>query len=214
MRQTCPQVCNTLILLLFASILNACSLGRSAPPTRLYVLTASSQPAESRSGRSATGVAVGVGPVELPQYVNRPQIVTGESGNELQQAPFAQWAEPLETNFTRVLAENLSQLLATERVAVFPWKGPVPLDYQVVVEVTHFLGTPNGPVSLVALWRVLGKDGKETLVSRQSRVTESTGSADYTALAAAMSRTVAALSRDIAAAITDLSQQKSQSSLN
>jgi uncharacterized lipoprotein YmbA len=176
----------------------------------LYVLTASSLPAASNSGRSAHGVAVGVGPVELPRYVDRPQIVTGESDNEVQQATFEQWAEPLETNFTRVLAENLSQLLATERVAVFPWKGPVPLDYQVVVEVTRFLGTPNGSVSLVALWRVLGKDGKETLVSRQSRVTEATGSAEYSALAAAMSRTVAALSRDIAVAITELSRQGSQ----
>ena len=197
-------------LFMFASMLSACSLGRPAPPTRLYVLTAPSQAGGSLSKLSATGVAVGVGPVELPQYVNRPQIVTGESGNELQQAQFDQWAEPLETNFTRVLAENLLQILATERVAVFPWQGPVPLDYQVIVEVTHFLGTPNGSVSLVALWRILGKDGKETLVSRQSRCTEPTGSSDYTALAAAMSRTVAALSRDIAATITDLSQQKPQ----
>ena len=78
-------------------------------------------------------------------------------------------------------------------MAVFPWKGPVPLDYQVVVEVTQFLGTPNGSVSLVALWRVLGKDGREALVSRQSNFTESTGSQEYGALAAALSRTVAQL---------------------
>lgn len=207
MRQIRLNLFAVLPLLLFASILSACSLGRSTPPTRLYVLTALSQPVGSQSGTSDAGVAIGVGPVELPQYVNRPQIVTGESGNELQRALFAQWAEPLETNMTRVLAENLSQLLATERVAVFPWTGPVPLDYQVVVEVTHFLGTLNGSASLVALWRVLGKDGREPLVSRQSRFTEATGSSDYTALAAAMSRTVAALSRDIAAAIRELSRQ-------
>jgi uncharacterized lipoprotein YmbA len=142
--------------------------------------------------------------VELPQYVNRPQIVTGDSGNELRRAEFEQWAEPLETNFTRVLAGNLSTLLGTERVAVFPWKGPVPLDYQVVVEVTQLLGAPNGSVSLVALWRVLGKDGREALLSRQSSFTESTGSQEYGALAAAMSRTVANLSREIAAAIVAL----------
>jgi len=207
MRKIHQPTRHRLLFLLSAIALSACSLGRSTPPTRLYVLTALAQPAESNSGRRAMGVAVGAGPVELPQYVNRPQIVTGESGNELQRAPFDQWAEPLDTNFTRVLAENLSRLLATERVAVFPWKGPVPLDYQVVVEVTDFLGTPGGSVSLVALWRVLGKDGKEPLVSRQSRFTESTGSSDYTALAAAMSRTVAFLSRDIAAAITELQQR-------
>ena len=195
------------LLLLLAIVLSACSLGRSTPPTRLYVLTALSQSEGNQSKASASSVAIGVGPVELPQYVNRPQIVSGENGNELQRASFDQWAEPLDTNFTRVLAENLSQLLATERVAVFPWKGPVPLDYQVVVEVTQFLGTPGGAVSLVALWRVLGTDGKETLISRQSHFTEATGSSDYEALAAAMSRTVGALSRDIAAVITNLKQR-------
>ncbi|MGE0823353.1 MAG: membrane integrity-associated transporter subunit PqiC [Candidatus Binatia bacterium] len=201
------QVNSLLPLFLCAVVLSACSLGKPPPPTRLYVLTALPPLTGGSGGKSPTGVAVGVGPVELPRYLSRPQIVTGESGNELQQAPFDQWAEPLDTNFTRVLAQNLSQMLATERVAVFPWKGAVPLDYQVVVEVTHFLGVPNGTVSLVALWRVLGKDGKQSLVSRESRITESTGSADYAALAAAMSRTVAALSRDITATITDLARQ-------
>lgn len=198
-----------LVLSILALVVSSCSLGRQSPPTRLYVLTALPR-AEGGQGASATpGIAIGVGPVELPQYVNRPQIVTGESGNEIQQAGFEQWAEPLEPNFARVLAENLSILLATDRVAVFPWKGPVPLDYQVVVEVTQFLGHTKGSVSLVALWRVLGKDGREALVSRQSSFTESTGAQDYGALAAAMSRTVASLSREVATVITALSQQAS-----
>jgi hypothetical protein len=50
--------------------------------------------------------------------------VTGDTHNELQSDTFSQWAEPLETNFARVLAENLSVLLTTERVAVYPWQGP------------------------------------------------------------------------------------------
>jgi uncharacterized protein len=98
-------------------------------------------------------------------------------------------------------------ILRTDRVAVFPWRGSVPIDYQVVIEVMQFVGTRQGSVSLVALWRVLGKDGREVLVSRQSRFTEATGSQDYGALAAAMSRTVASLSREIAAAITALPQE-------
>ncbi len=100
-------------------------------------------------------------------------------------------------------------LLETDRVAVFPWRGSVPIDYQVVVEVTQFLGALNGSVSLIALWRVLGKDGREVLVTRQSKFTEATGSQEYRALAAAMSRTVTSLSREIATAITALPQQAS-----
>jgi hypothetical protein len=59
------------------------------------------------------------------------------------------------------------------------------------------------------VWRVLGKDGREALISRQSSFTESTGTQDYGALAAAMSRTVVSLSREVAPVITALSQQAS-----
>jgi uncharacterized protein len=194
-------------LIVMSLFMSSCSLGKQSSPTRLYTLTAlAREGSQQPTGRQ--GLAIGVGPVELPEYVNRPQMITGDSGNELRRAEFEQWAEPLETNFTRVLAANLSTLLRTDRVAVFPWKGPVPLDYQVVVEATHFLGVPNGSVSLVALWRVLGKDGREALVSRQSTFTESAGSQEYGALAAALSRTVASLSRDIATTITTLEQKR------
>jgi uncharacterized lipoprotein YmbA len=209
MRHPCSLLPSFFTLIAMALLAGGCSLGRQAPPTRLYVLTALPSADDGQRAVGAPGVALAVGPVDLPEYVDRPQIVTGDSGNELQRAALEQWAEPLETNFTRVLADNLSVLLSTERVAVFPWKGAVPIDYQVVVEVTQFLGTRNGSVSLAALWRVLGKDGREVLVSRQSRFTEATGSQEYGALASAMSRTVANLSREIATAITTLPRQAS-----
>ncbi len=195
-------------LLALALLWGGCSLGRQSPPTRLYVLTALPETDKSQRVAGAAGVALAVGPVRLPEYVDRPQIVTGDSGNELQQAAFAQWAEPLTTNFTRVLANNLSVLLGTDRVAVFPWRGSVPIDYQVVVEVTQFLGALNGSVSLVALWRVLGPDGREVLASRQSKFTEAAGSQEYSTLAAALSRTVARLSGEIAAALAVLAQKE------
>ena len=145
-------------------------------------------------------MTIGVGPVELPQYVNRPEIVTGHDSPVLHSATLVEWAEPLRDGFTRVLAENLSLLLATERVAIFPWQSGVP-EYQVVVSVIQFLGQPGGDVALVALWSILGQQGQEVLVGKKSSLREPTGGQDYEALAAAMSRTVAALSRDIAAAI-------------
>ena len=189
-----------------AIVLGSCSFARQQP-TRLYVLTALPATAANQPSGVTRGLAVGVGPVDLPQYVNRPQIVTGNTSNELHHAGFAQWAEPLADNFTRVLAENLSLLLGTDRVAVFPWKGPMPVEYQVIVEVTRFLGEPGGEVSLVALWSVVGKNGKEVVVSKKSSFSEPTKSQDYEALAAVMSRAVAALSRDIATAITIDSQK-------
>jgi len=200
-RSTLLALCVTLAA--SAMFWSSCKTG---PSTRLYVLTPLTR---VESVPQATGVhggvAIGVGPVELPRYVNRPQIVTGHNAPELQSAALAQWAEPLQDGFTRVLAENLSLLLATERVAIFPWKSFVP-EYQVVIEVTHFLGQTGGEVSLVALWSILRQNRKDVLVSKKSSFRESTGSSGYEALAAAMSRTVAALSRDIAAVVMALPQ--------
>ena len=183
-------------------VASSCSTG---PPTRLYILTSLTRAESVSQATGRRGMSLGVGPVELPQYVNRPQIVTGQHSSELHSAASAQWAEPLQDGFTRVLAENLSLLLATDRIAIFPWKTFVP-EYQVVVEVTHFLGQTGGEVSLVALWSILGKNSRDALVSKKSSFHESTGSSEYEALAAAMSRTVAALSRDIAVALLALPQ--------
>jgi uncharacterized lipoprotein YmbA len=183
-------------------VVSGCSTG---PPTRLYVLTSLTSAESLPQATGIRGMSLGVGPVELPQYVNRPQIVTGQHSSELQSAASAQWAESLQDGFTRVLAENLSLLLATDRIALFPWKTFVP-EYQVVVEVTHFLGQTGGEVSLVALWSILSKNSRDALVSKKSSFRDSAGSSEYEALAAAMSRTVAALSREIAAALMALPQ--------
>jgi len=197
-----PLVTFLVALVVSALVVSGCS---TRPPLRLYVLTSLSRAESVPPATGGRELSVGVGPVELPQYVNRPEIVTGQQSSELQSAVSAQWAESLQDGFTRVLAENLSLLLGTDRVALFPWKTFVP-EYQVVVEVTHFLGQTGGEVSLVAFWSILNKDGREALVRKKSSFREVTASSEYEALAAAMSRTVAALSREIAAALLALSQ--------
>ncbi|HJY84639.1 MAG TPA: PqiC family protein [Candidatus Binatia bacterium] len=194
---------------LFSLLCGGCSLGRQQPQTRLYVLTALLATDQASQVATSHSDPIGVGPVTLPQYTNRLQIVTGNTGQELRRAPFDNWAEPLENNFARVLAENLSLLLATDQVVIFPWQGPMPIEYQVVVEVTKFLGELGGQASLEALWRIVGKNGKDVLVIKKSSFTEPVGGQNYDALAAAMSRTVAALSRDIATTITTLAANPS-----
>ena len=174
--------------------------------SRLYVLTPLPRAERAAPDAGGRGLAIGVGPVELPQYTNRQQIVTGNQSYQLHPATFDEWAEPLRDNFLRVLADNLSILLATDRVMLFPWKGPLAIEYQVVVDVTHFLGEIGGETSLVALWSIVGKNGQEVLLSQKSNLREPTGTQGYAALAAAMSHSLGALSREIAAAITTLSQ--------
>jgi uncharacterized lipoprotein YmbA len=156
-------------------------------------------------------VAIGVGPVSLPPYLDRPEIVTRSGGNELHLSEFDRWAEPLQQNFTRVLAQNLSNLIPTDRTAVFPWERSVPITYQVLVEVTRFEGNADGNSSLMARWSIFGVDKKKELLMRQSTFTTPTGAPqDYKATVSAMSQSLADLSREIAAAIQTLPQQTPQ----
>ncbi|MBW2259666.1 MAG: membrane integrity-associated transporter subunit PqiC, partial [Deltaproteobacteria bacterium] len=48
-------------------------------------------------------LAIAVGPVNFPDYLNRPQIVIRRSQNELELEEFHRWAGPLKENFSSVL---------------------------------------------------------------------------------------------------------------
>jgi hypothetical protein len=169
---------------------------RSAP-ARFYVLTEIPRSTVAApAAEPGRGAAVGVGPVSLPGYLDRLQIVT-RRGAQLDVAEYDRWGEPLSEGVPRAIAAYLAALLQTERVAVFPWPGPRTIEHQVVVDVTRFDGVVGGDVLLEARWRVLGQDRKE-LVLRSSAVHEATGESGYPALVAAMNRSLGALSREIA----------------
>jgi uncharacterized lipoprotein YmbA len=151
-------------------------------------------------------VAIGLGPVTFPEYLNRPQVVVRGSRNQLQMAEFARWAEPLVENFSRVLAENLSSLLATNHITLYGSKRSMPTNYQVTVDVVRFDGTPGGNASLVARWTILGDNRAKVLQKNKSSFSEPTDGKSYEALVSAESRLVTALSREIAAAINAVAQ--------
>ena len=191
-------------VVLGALLIGLAGCGGSSAPARLYVLTPAPDAAANPQGAGAAGgPSVGVGPVRLPGLLDRPQIVTRRGTDQIENAEFDRWAEPLGNNVPRVLAENLAALLKTERVALFPWNPDRSIQYQVVVDVARFDGAVGGDVVLDARWRILGADGKEAAVNR-SLLTQPTGGAGYPALVTAMSRALAALSREIAGGIQAL----------
>src|SRR5882757_4935 len=91
-------------------LLSGCA---ESKPARFYVLTPLMA---AKEATAAKGPALGVGPVVIPQYLDRPEIVTRSSDNRLDLANFDQWGGRFGDNITRALAENLSGLLKTDRV--------------------------------------------------------------------------------------------------
>ena len=194
-----------LVLLVFLS-LGGCGASRTP---QFYTLSGIAAPAGSGpTPAHRKDLAIGVGPIEFREYLDRPQIVTRTGENELEMDEFHRWAEPLRQNFTRTLAENLAALLNTEVVLALPWSRTLPLDYNVVMTVIRFEGRPGGTVELIARWGLLvGDSDEETLTTVQkSAISEPTDGSTYEALVAAHSRALAKLSREIADAIAHQSR--------
>jgi uncharacterized protein len=177
--------------------------GCASEPSRFYLLSASpnTEAATSPGTSGQQGPTIGVGPVTLPRYVDRPEIVTRTSPYEIKLAEFDRWAEALDTNFSRALAENLTLLLPTARVVMSPWPRATAIDYQVTVDVSQFLGQVGGDSVLIADWTLFRGDGQDVLTSGRSRLSAAPAGPGYAAIVAAMSQTVAGLSREIATTV-------------
>ncbi len=187
-------------LVLASALLAAGCLGGNAP-TRFYVLS----PGELAAVAAPDTLTIGLGPVGLSGYLDRPQIVTRPAADKIDIGEFDQWGEPLRDGISRVLAEDLARQMPSAKISVFPWRGLEQILYQVVVDVTRFDGTAGGDLALEARWRILDPAGKEIAV-KTTRLTEPTGSPGYSATVSAMSRALARLSRDIAQALAALPQ--------
>ena len=127
------------ILLAFSSLIAGCALmgGGTQQPTKNYVLNSLfSEETQTQAVADLHDVGILVGPIRMALYLDRTDIVIRDSQNQIRLADFSQWAGPLSENFSRVLAENLSILLATDRVGIFPGTRAMLFDFNVTVNVT------------------------------------------------------------------------------
>jgi uncharacterized protein len=174
----------------------------STPESRFFTLNATMNHAVESSRLSVV-----VGPVSVPAAVDRPQIVVTTGPNQVRVDDFNRWASPLQSNISRVVADNLGSILGTPRVTVFPQTSSANADYQAAVEVQSFGSALGEAATLDAVWTVRRvKDGKRQ--TGRTTVRESAAEKGYEALAAAHSRAAARLSQDIAGAVRALDGSK------
>lgn len=170
----------------------------SSPPARLYVLEPIEAPAVSIGSTSGP---ILIGSVLLPERLRRKEITEHRDRYRVESLEFDRWAEPLEVGVARVLAENLSLLLATNEVVTWPGAGagdPLRIDLQI----HEFGSSPGGAVVLQATWSLTA--GENISPTMQIRHSESREDQSVESLVAAMSAGLEKLARDIAAAITTL----------
>jgi len=171
----------------------------STPSARFYTLTPLGQhDAKPSSLETATSVSVRIAPVEIPDYLDRPQIATRGGSNELRLAEFDRWAGSLSENIAAVLAENLSTLLGSDRVSVYPRMGAEKADYSVVMRVLRLDCVPGDRVLLKAQWTIFTGQDKKDVATCLKTYTESLSNNRYETMVAAVSHTLEQVSREIA----------------
>ena len=179
--------------LLLALFIAGCA---GSPPTNLYTLSAAPS-ADTRSPQSTPAV-VAVGPVILPDYIDRPQIVTRKSAYQLELAAYDQWAAPLYDMLPRVLVEDVGLRLPSDRVVAFPQIGDASFDYRIAVDVSRFDVDATGEATLAARWQLYARSTAQALLVADETLQRRIEGQGYDAYAAALSGVLADLGDRIA----------------
>jgi len=147
------------------------------------------------------GTAIGVGPVTIAQYLDRPQIVTRAGSHRLLMSEFNRWSEPLKNSISRVISVSLSTQLQTTRVYLIPRRNKsIPLDYQIAIDIARFDGELGSDARLVARWSLYDTDNK-VILTKVSIISVASEGTDFESLVAAENRALQRLSIEIAEAI-------------
>jgi uncharacterized lipoprotein YmbA len=172
--------------------------------TKFFVLTPIvdvSNPASAKSN-----LAIGVGPIDFPGYLQRTQVVTRTAPNQIELSAIDRWGEPLDKNFKRVLSENLAQLLNTYRIEEYPWNHETKVDYQISIQVLNFETTADGQSLLRARWIIKDPGNDRDLYATETTANTPVAPGD-TGISAALSSDLATLSKAIAEQVTTLNEQ-------
>jgi uncharacterized lipoprotein YmbA len=174
-------------------------------PVRFYALQPSPEVLQTgdRAGWDK-GISVGMGPIDIPKYLERSQIAVVEPGPEVYYSERNRWAAPLDEGIVHVLVQNLGQRLSSDRVVEFEATRVVPVDYQVAIRIDRFDGVPGKKAVLRATWRVFGREANKPLAVRTSRIEEAAGGEGYGPLVVAQSRLLDALSGEMADVLKQL----------
>lgn len=184
----------------------------TSPSPRFYTLI----PRESGRAPDSAGLetAVEIGPVTIPDYLDRKQIVTRSGRNEIVLAEFDRWGGSLDEETSRALAADLAARLRSMRIVVLPWRSPLLAKartvFRIPVTVTRFDGTLGKTVVLNAQWGVFvkGEKREEGLVAKESTLTEEVPDKSYEALVAAMGKAIEGLGKEIADCVVTVAAKK------
>ncbi|HET6779488.1 MAG TPA: PqiC family protein [Gemmatimonadales bacterium] len=177
-------------------------------PWRLVTLSPLSEPeaeqAAARSSPELAGLAIGVGPVHLPGYLDQDQLVTRITQHRITLSENDRWAEPLDDNMAHAVAHDLSLLLQADGITVHTWPGQQQPAYQVEIDVLSFETDTAGTAHLAARWLLREVTSRETIAERETRLIASGAGSSTEQSVASLSKALGEFSVRLADAVGEL----------
>ena len=180
----------------------------NSPTPRFYALSAVNETQVSKKINIAPDVIIGIGPVKIPEYLDRPQMVTKNKEKMLQFAQFDRWGESLDLGLARLIREDLTVMLPGAKLTLYPWNPSIAVKYQVIVEVVQLDSELDKDMFFVVQWTVIDVQNSKTVIIKRSEFRQPIIPQNYSGLAKTLSTACASLSSQIAQALGTLKKRK------
>lgn len=147
MRRLPTKLIAPLIATLALGTLMGC---QQSPRKQFYLLSAT----ESTYQSGKISQSVGLGPIEVADYLQRSQLIINRDPNSVQLATNAYWGEPVKEGIIRVLSLNLMNHQPARLVEAFPWRSDNKPAISIRLQV-HELQVMNGNAVMNASWKLV-----------------------------------------------------------
>ncbi len=193
------------VLFVFSIIVFVLCGCATTPPSRFYTLSILDKARTAdQTASSSPAVIVAVGPILIPDYLDKPEIVTRSGQNELIVNEYHRWAGSMESILSQAIMENLSLLLPSERFSVVRWvpgmQGNAAASYRLTLDVMKFDAVPRDSALFESAWTLSDRE-TGTILIRKSTAAEPIRGTDYSEMVAAMSKTIEKFTREVAETI-------------
>lgn len=191
-------VATTVKAFVLALLLAAAACGSPAPKERYFTLAA---PDRAGAPPASDKPSIFVGPVSVPEAVDRTQMVIITGPNQVDVSDEDRWAELPRNAIAGVIAETLGRELGTSRVFSSRAASGTPVDYRVSIEVRRFDSSLADGATIDAVWTVTSPSGPAR--NGHALAHEPAASHDPAGVAAAHGRALERIARDIARTIRE-----------
>jgi len=176
---------------------------RNNGPVQFYMLDADSGVADTvRVPAASQGPVIGLGPIRIPDYLNRPQMIVAVSDNQYRLFEDHRWAERLDQNISLALFKALPRQLGTDRIVRFPWSQRQVVDYQVGIDILEFNVDASGQSRLIAQWFI--KREELPTIDKRSVYQSPASTTDHAVMVKAQSQCLTKLGQEISKTLRQL----------